>query len=151
MKPHEKNRHRNALISSYWRSPVDRFFRNDFMNLWGSTEQETIPSVNVREEKDNYKVDLAAPGLKKEDFNIDVEGNVLTIQCEKESESKDGGENESYSRREYNYSSFSRSLSLPDNADSSKIEAKYTDGVLCLKIPKKTGSATSQSQKIKVQ
>jgi HSP20 family protein len=150
MKTHEKSRSRNALISSYWRSPVDRFFRNDFMNLWGGAEQETIPSVNIREEKDNYKVDLAAPGLKKEDFSIGVEGNVLTIQCEKESENKEGGENENYSRREYNYSSFSRSLSLPDNADSSKIEAKYTDGILCLNIPKKTGSAGGQSQKIEV-
>src|SRR5688572_14518015 len=108
-----------------WNNPFDRFFRNDFMDMWNGDMAETIPSINFTEEKNNYKVEMAAPGLKKEDFNIDVDGNLVTISCEKESETKDTKENGNYSRREYNYSSFSRSFTIPENADASKISAKY--------------------------
>ena len=133
---------------SFWNNPLDRFFRNDFMNLWNNGP-ERMPSVNIREEKDKYSVELAVPGLKKEDINVDVEGNMLTISCEKEEETKEG-END-YSHREYNYSSFSRSLTLPENVDSSKISARYTDGVLRLGIPKREPSQKEKSSKIKIE
>jgi HSP20 family protein len=80
-------------------------------------------------------VSLAVPGMKKDDFNIDVEGNMLTISSEKE-ESKEEKEDK-YTRKEYNYSSFSRSFTLPDEVNKEKIEAKYEDGVLKLMLPKK--------------
>jgi len=137
-----------------WSNPFDKLFRNDFMDLWNQDITETIPSINITEEKNNYVVEMAAPGLKKEDFNIDVESNVVTISCEKESETnsgdtKDGKNN--YSRREYNYSSFSRSFTLPDNADGQKIKAKYTDGILRLEIAKNEETQRSNTQKIKVE
>jgi HSP20 family protein len=137
-------------IGSSWLSPIDRFFDEDIFNAW-SSRPSTIPSVNIREEKNNYRVEVAAPGLKKDDFNIDVEGNVVTISSEKESERKDGDKDSDYSRWEYDYSSFSRSFTLPDLADTDKISAKYTDGILHIDIPKKPEAARISSRKINIQ
>lgn len=95
----------------------------------------TVPAVNILENKEDYKVSLAVPGMKKEDFNIDVEGNMLSISCEKE-ENKEEKE-EQFTRKEYNYSSFSRSFTLPEGVNKEKIEAKYEDGVLKLVLPKR--------------
>ncbi|HEY0031416.1 MAG TPA: Hsp20/alpha crystallin family protein [Bacteroidia bacterium] len=158
---------------SLWNSPLDRFFRNDLLDVLENDNLVTVPSINISEEKNNYVVSMAAPGLKKEDFDVRLEGNLLTISCEKESGSenngqdgnngqegkdgkdgrdgKEGREQENYSRREYNYSYFSRSVSLPDTAENKNIVAKYTDGILTLMIPKKPDAEKNLSQKIKVQ
>ena len=79
-------------LSPFATSPLDRFFRNDFFNFSDGDEIETLPSLNIGEEKNNYIVELAAPGLKRDDFNIEVEGNLLTISSEKESETSEGKE-----------------------------------------------------------
>lgn len=100
--------------------------------FWNRTMK--MPAVNVSDNKDNYVVTLAAPGMKKSDFNIDVEGNILTISSEKE-ESKEEKEAK-YTRKEYSYSSFSRSFTLPDEVNKEKIDAAYEDGVLKLTLPK---------------
>ena len=94
-----------------------------------------VPAVNITERKDDYLVSMAVPGLKKEDFKIDVEGNMLTISSEKE-ENKEEKE-EKFTRQEYSYSSFERSFTLPDEVDKDKIDAHYQDGVLKLILPKK--------------
>ena len=94
-----------------------------------------VPAVNITDNKDDFKVSLAVPGMKKEDFNIDVEGNMLTISSEKE-ENKEEKENQ-YTRREDSFSSFSRSFTLPEEVNREKIEAKYEDGVLKLMLPKR--------------
>jgi HSP20 family protein len=95
----------------------------------------TMPAVNITENKDDFKVSLAAPGMKKSDFNIDVQGNILTISAEMEEKKEEKEEN--YTRKEYNFSSFSRSFTLPDEVNKEKIEATYVDGVLNLSLPKK--------------
>jgi HSP20 family protein len=107
--------------------------------LWGRTM--TVPAVNVSENQNEYIVSVAAPGLKKNDFNIDVEGNMLTISCEKEEETTEE-EDARHTRREYNYTSFTRSFSLPEEVIKDKIEATYVDGVLKIMLPK-----TEQSKK----
>jgi len=138
--------------SPSWNNPLSRFFGNDFLNLWDNDFLTlTTPSINIIEEKDQYKIEMAAPGMKKEDFNVEVDQNVLTISSEKESESKDGRDNDNYSRCEYNYSSFSRSVNLPDISDSSRIVAKYNNGILTLTIPKKADAQKYKSQKIAIQ
>jgi HSP20 family protein len=101
-------------------------------NFWGKVMK--VPAVNVTNNKDNFMVSLAAPGLKKEDFRIDVEGNILTISSEKEETKEE--KDEKYTRKEYNYSSFSRSFTLPDEVKKEKIDAVYQDGVLKLTLPK---------------
>ena len=93
-----------------------------------------IPAVNITEHKDEYKVSLAAPGLKKDDFKIEVNGNILTISSEKEESKEDF--DKKFTRKEYSYSSFSRSFTLPEEINQEKIEAKYEDGVLKISLPR---------------
>jgi HSP20 family protein len=119
-------------------SVFDDFFRpwNEWFTNGGYRDRAlTVPSTNIIEDKDSYKVSIAAPGLKKSDFNIDVEGNMLTISSEKEENKED--RDARYTRKEYNYSSFKRSFTLPDEIMKDKIDAKYEDGVLKLTLPKK--------------
>jgi HSP20 family protein len=94
-----------------------------------------IPAVNVTEHKDEFRVELAVPGMKKDDFKIDVDGNMLTISSEKE-ESKEE-KDKKFTRKEYNYSSFSRSFTLPDEINKEKIDAKYDNGILKIALPRK--------------
>ncbi|HYM94204.1 MAG TPA: Hsp20/alpha crystallin family protein [Chitinophagaceae bacterium] len=104
-----------------------------------------VPAVNVTENKGNYLVTLAAPGLKKNDFKIDVDGNMLTISSEKE-ESKEE-KDVKYTRKEYSFSSFSRSFTLPDQVIKEKIDAVYEDGVLKLTLPKTEESKKTAATK----
>lgn len=92
-----------------------------------------VPPVNIADHKDHYLVSMSAPGLKKEDFKIDVDGDLLTISSEKEDSKEEKEEN--YSRKEYNYSSFTRSFTLPMGTDKDKVAAKYEDGVLKITVP----------------
>ncbi|GAC1312909.1 MAG: Hsp20/alpha crystallin family protein [Mucilaginibacter sp.] len=94
-----------------------------------------VPAVNISETENNYHVELAAPGLKKDDFKLNLEGNVLTISVELSADHEDNHKN--YSKREYSFSSFVRSFVLPESADDSNIDASYTDGVLRIGIAKR--------------
>ena len=114
--------------------------------LWGRTMN--IPAVNIVEHDNEYQVALAVPGMKKDDFKIDVDGNMLTISSEKE-ESKEEKEKK-FTRKEYNYSSFSRSFTLPEEVNKEKIEAKYEDGVLKLLLPRKEEAKKSLAKHIAV-
>lgn len=127
-----------AKLSERMPSVFDDFFRPwnewfDNSGLLGRTLN--VPAVNITEQKDEYHVSLAAPGMKKEDFNIDVDGNMLTISSEKE-ESKEEKEKK-FTRKEYSYSSFSRSFTLPEEVNKEKIDARYEDGVLKISLPRK--------------
>ena len=108
----------------------------------------TTPAVNITENKNEYLVALAVPGMKKDDFKIDVEGNMLTISCEKE-ENKDEKEKR-FTRREYSYYSFSRSFTLPEEVNREKIEAMYEDGILKLVLPRKEEARRNAAKKIAV-
>ena len=110
--------------------PWNEWFDN--AGLWGRVLN--IPAVNITEQKDDYLVSLAAPGMKKEDFKIDVDGNMLTISSEMEENKEE--KDKKFTRKEYNYSSFSRSFSLPEEVNKEKIEAKYEDGVLKISLPR---------------
>lgn len=130
-------------------------FIDDFFKPWGDwvdnklQKKLTIPAVNVIENTDGYDINVAAPGLKKADFYIEVTGNILTISAESEKENEETVD-ENYTRREYNYSSFSRSLTLPDDVDEDKITAAYDGGVLKLKVPKKQGAGKITGKAIAV-
>lgn len=95
----------------------------------------TVPAVNITETDKAYSLSVAAPGLKREEFNVDVDGNTLTISAEQQESHEEKETN--YNRCEYNYSSFSRSFVLPDDVKQDAIEAAYMDGVLQVTIPKK--------------
>ena len=106
-----------------------------------------VPAVNIAENENEFHIELAVPGLKKEDFKINLDKDILTISAEKKTE--DTAEIKKYSKREYSYSSFVRSFTLPDSVDYSKIEADYTDGILTLTVAKKE-EAKFQSREIAV-
>lgn len=124
--------------------PWNEWFDNG--GLWGRTMN--VPAVNITEQKDDYLVSLAAPGLKKEDFKIDVNGNMLTISSEKE-ESKEE-KDKRFTRKEYNYSSFSRSFTLPEEINKEKIDARYEDGVLKISLPRREEAKKPAAKQIAV-
>ena len=107
-----------------------------------------LPAVNVKETDKAYEINLAAPGLEKTDFKIDLNGNMITISAEKEKteEEKEDG----FTRKEYNFNSFSRSFTLPEDTMADKIDANYVNGELKLMLPKKEGARKSFHQKISV-
>jgi HSP20 family protein len=112
---------------------VENFFNKPLFNDMPNMH---FPAVNISETDTAYDIELAVPGFKKEDFNLKVEDDVLTISAEAKTE--ENTEEKNYSRREYHYASFQRSFRLPDNAKDDDIKAGYTDGMLKLTIPKTT-------------
>ena len=106
------------------------------------------PSVNVIENANNFEIEVAAPGMEKKDFKVEVDKGVLTISAEKEEEEKEEGEN--YTRKEFSYNSFSRSFSLPENVLSEKITAEYDNGMLTLSLPKSEVTVSKPAKEIKV-
>ena len=128
-------------------SVFDDFFNKDLLNDFFTAERNT-PAVNVSEEKDKYKIEVAAPGLKKKDFNVNLEDNILTISSEKQDENEENEKN--YMRKEFYYSSFSRSFTLPDNVKAEDIKASHSDGVLTIEVPKKEESKAKPSRQIEI-
>ncbi len=134
-------------------SLFDRFFDNDLFDFATrnfSSTNTTLPSVNIKESNQDYVVEVAAPGLEKSDFKIELKRNVLTVSSEKqvENETKEG---EQFTRREFSYQSFSRSFTLPEIADGDKIAAKYENGILSVSIPKKEEIVSKLNRMIEIQ
>ena len=125
-------------------------FVNEFFNPWndwfdnGFEKTLSVPAINIEENDGQYDISLAAPGMKKDDFRIDLDGDTLTISAEKEETKEE--KDKKYNRREYNYSSFSRSFTLPGEVKSDKIEASYNEGVLKLVLPKNEAAKLSSKK-----
>ncbi|HEU4495592.1 MAG TPA: Hsp20/alpha crystallin family protein [Flavobacterium sp.] len=117
-------------------SLMEELFRPDWAGGSQNFNHKTIPAVNIRETDSAYEVELSAPGKKKDDFNIDVENELLTISAEFKSESNNE-ENGKYTRKEFSYSSFKRSFTLPETVKEEDIKASYEDGILRITLPKK--------------
>ncbi len=113
-------------------------FNDFFDNSWMERPTYTAPAINVMENEKEYEVELAAPGLDKEDFKVHVDAeNNLHIEMEKKAETKEGKKHGRYLRREFSYEKFQQTLLLPDDVDAEKIEAKVEKGVLNVRLPKK--------------
>jgi len=119
---------------------IPSIFNDFFDNDWMVKANATAPAINVIESDKDYKVEVAAPGMTKEDFNIHLsEDNELVISMEKKNETKEEDKgNKKYLRREFSYSKFQQALILPDDVDKDKINANVTDGVLTIELPKRT-------------
>ncbi|MFT4032251.1 MAG: Hsp20/alpha crystallin family protein [Siphonobacter sp.] len=130
---------------------LHRFFNDDFFNSFNvpasKNDWNSLPAVNVKENEGTFQLEVAAPGLKKEDFKISVHENRLVISAKKETKSEET--QEQYSRKEFSYNSFQRSFVLPKTIDGEKIEATYTDGILSVTLPKKE-EAKAQPREISV-
>ena len=94
-----------------------------------------LPAVNIRENEKDYELELAVPGMKKDDFNVEVDNNIMTISAEVNVENDETRDN--YTRREFSFTSFKRSFTLPDTINEDKISASYVDGILKFTLPKK--------------
>ncbi|HSN49382.1 MAG TPA: Hsp20/alpha crystallin family protein [Flavobacterium sp.] len=138
---------RNGLFPSLATKSVNNFF-DDFItrDLFDWTDKNfaalgsNLPSVNLKETDSQIEVELAAPGMKREDFKVEIDNNVLMISSEKEEEKEEVRKKDNYIRKEFNYQSFSRIFTLPETANDDKIEATYKDGILHVVIVKKDGS-----------
>lgn len=130
---------------------TDLFTKPSLFNFEGGFSRlgmTNFPSVNITENTDEFKIELAAPGLEKGDFKIETNNDTLTISSEKKEEKKDDKEN--YHRHEFSYERFNRSFQLPENSLAENIEAKYEDGILKLTLPKKEVTGQKEKKEIKV-
>ena|SRR3569832_1497861 len=128
----------NALLPGF-NDIFESFFNDSFLSDRMVTR---VPAANISETPDHYLVELAAPGLKKDDFKLQLDQNVLSISAERETKN----EEKNYNKREYSYSSFVRSFTLPESADDSNIEAEYTDGILKISIAKREEAKSIRRQ-----
>jgi HSP20 family protein len=139
-------------FSNQMPSLFDRFFENDMFD-WSnrnfSNTNTTLPAVNIKEDKDSFEVEMSAPGFEKNDFKIELNNSLLTISSEKkaENETKEG---QHFTRREFSYQSFSRSFTLPETVEGEKIAAKYENGILKVKIPKREEAKPKPVKQIEI-
>ncbi|MNF44362.1 18 kDa heat shock protein [compost metagenome] len=132
---------------------LDDFFSRDIFDWTDknfSAMGSNLPSVNLKETDNKIEVELAAPGMKKEDFKVEIDNNMLMISSEKEEEKEEKRKKDNYIRKEFNYQSFFRSFSLPEYVDENKVEANYKDGILHIDIAKKEGSNKKIAKKIDI-
>lgn len=115
----------NDWFDTFFNAPLDKYFNRD--NVLN------VPAVNVNETDNQYAISIASPGLEKNDFHIQIEDGMITISAKKEEKLEKNGK---YNRREYNYSSWTRAFSLPEDADDTKIKAEYKNGELKIDVPR---------------
>ncbi len=144
----KRNNSSYSTLPSIW----DNFFNRDVFN-WGNNftnSDNSMPAVNIKETPESFLVEMAAPGMEKKDFKIELDGSSLTISSEKLNEREDK-EGEYYNRKEFSYQSFYRTFHLPKEVvDADKINAKYENGLLCLVIPKREEAKQKPSRLIDI-
>ena len=143
-----------AIIKSSNQVPVFGSFFSDFIdnnNFWGNNlyGQSSMPAVNIKEKNNEYRIEVAAPGIPKDHIKVHVDNNILTIEGENsyKNEEKEDGE---YTRREFSHEAFMRKFTLPQSADPNNIHAKFQDGILNINIPKKEEAKKTGSKEIKI-
>ncbi len=150
----------NPLIRSNNNLPslIENFFgrdMNDFFNT-NTSAISNVPAVNVVEHQDGFRIEVAAPGLKKEDFKLNLNHNNLSISAYQETQKEEQDNNhrssdrEKYTRREFSYSSFQRTFTLPTSVDADRIQATYTDGILKIEIPKREEAKVKPPRQIEI-
>ena len=131
----------------------DEVMTRDWLN-WpfsGNAARSSVPAVNVRETKDTYELEVAAPGMNKQDFKVELDNNMLVISAEKESKREEQDEQENYSRREFSYQSFVRTFSLPESlVQGDKVSARYDDGILHITVPKTEEAKVKPGRQIQI-
>jgi len=126
---------------------MPNLFDDDFFPVINN-RTNSMPAVNIMEDEKHFGLDLAIPGIDKKDLKIDINEDVLTISSESKSESE--GNREGYKRKEFSYTSFSRSFYIPENVNRDKIEARYKDGVLSVSLPKQEEEKSKITREVKI-
>jgi HSP20 family protein len=127
---------------------LESFFGRDLADYVGRDFTRNVPAVNVVENPESFKVEVAAPGLKKEHFHINLHNNVLSIAAHTEQDKEES--NGRYTRREFGYTSFQRSFTLPNSVDAERIQANYQDGVLYIHLPKREEAKEKPARQIDI-
>lgn len=143
------NTNSNVNIPS-WSNWLEDIFNKDLPSLFTSNFNTgiSLPKVNIKETSDSYVVEMAIPGVKKSDLKIDIENDILSISTEIKEETEHSEEN--FTRREFGYSSFKRTFSLPESVNDTKIDAIYKDGILNILLPKKEEAKRKPARSIKI-
>ncbi len=141
------NANTNFPNLSYW---LDDILNRDLPSVFTSNFNTgiTLPKVNIKETADSFMVEMAVPGLKKSDFHLDLDNQVLSISTATKEENEHQDEN--YTRREFGYSSFKRTFTLPESVNDEKINANYKDGILSILLPKKEEAKQKPARSIKI-
>jgi HSP20 family protein len=128
---------------------TDDWFDSSLSN-WKSTGA-TLPAVNVRETNDDFRIEVAAPGMKRDDFKVELDNNLLSISSQREDNREEKDNESGYTRREFSYQSFQRSFRLPENqVEGDKIAARYVDGILQITVPKREEAKVKPAKQIAV-
>ena len=135
-------------------SLLNDFFTEDWLDSsignWKSMGA-TLPAVNVRENNDDFLIEVAAPGMKRDDFKVELDNNLLTISAQTEEQKDSSDKSGKYTRREFSYQAFQRSFSLPEyKIEGNKISAKYHDGILHIVVPKREDAKIKPARQITV-
>src|SRR5687768_9389975 len=135
-------------------SLFDEFFTRDWLDSslanW-KVSGATLPAANVKESNDDFQIEVAAPGMTRDDFKVELDNNVLTISSEREEKNEQKDEKGNYTRREFSYQSFQRSFSLPDSKVlGDKISARYSDGILYVTVPKSEEAKVKPAKQIAI-
>lgn len=137
-------------------SLIENFFGRDMNDFFNANHAvSSVPAVNVLEHQDGFRIEVAAPGLKKEDFKLNLNHNNLTISAYQETRKDDqtneqSTDREKYTRREFSYSSFQRTFTLPTSVDADSIKASYIDGVLTIELPKREEAKVKPARQIEI-
>ncbi len=133
-------------VPAYW----DDFFNDSFFNQVKSTScSGTAPAVNVSEDDKGYTIEVAAPGIERKDFNLEVDNDVLTISSEQKASKEE--QKQTFLRREFNFLTFKRSFQLPETIDQEQIKATHEAGILTLTLPKKEAELQKAPKQIEVE
>ena len=134
-------------------SLIENFFGRDMNDLFNTSVStfNNVPAVNVAEHEDGFRIEVAAPGMKREDFKLNLNHNNLTISGSQENSREESGKpDRKYTRREFNYSSFQRTFTLPTSVDVDAIRASYTDGLLNIDVPKREEAKVKPPRQIEI-
>lgn len=140
-------KYRPSMIENFFNREFDNFFSDRY---YGNNVFASTPAVNVVENKDGFRIEVAAPGMKKDDFKINLNHNHLVISAQKQEETAEDNQEQKYARREFSYSSFQRTFTLPQSVDGEKVEASYTDGILHVNLPKREEAKVKPAREISI-
>lgn len=144
----------NGQLTSSMPSLLNDFFADDFFRLPFMSSRfqgATLPSVNIRETDDAFQIEVAVPGMKREDFKVELDNNTLRISSERQNQSESNGKDNTYLRREFSYEAFERTFELrEDYVEGDKIQARYADGILQINVPKKEQVRRKAARQIKI-
>jgi HSP20 family protein len=135
-----------SLLNDFF---ADDFFRSPFMQ-WRSAGA-TLPSVNIMETSEAFQIEVAAPGMKREDFRVELDNDILSISSEQQAQNEGNDKDGNYTHKEFGYHAFERHFTLPgDQVEGDKIQARYADGILQINVPKKEEARRKPARQIKV-